>query len=190
MPRNAVGRSRANHWPNFTPSDIIAIKRPYWNDSISRIPMSRIRSNTSLILSAVVWYTLTGVMGVSLHHHLGWHPVAGVSATRVVCHGPANCGIGLSCGGPSRFSMSASPKDGLAHESNLPSVVPDLRPATAAHQWSHCPICQFQVQPRASQAVLPCLCLSHVCWVHPLDPIQWVAFPPDFTWQSRAPPTV
>lgn len=166
------------------------MRRSQRNDPISRIPMSRIRSNTSLILFAVVWYALTGVMGVSLHHYLGWHPVAGASATRVVCHGTANCGIGLSCGGLSRFSMPASLKDGLAQESNLPSLVPDLRPATAAHQWSHCPICQFQVQPRASQAVLPCLCLSHVCWVHALDRTQWVIFSPDFTWQSRAPPTV
>lgn len=166
------------------------MRRSQRNDPISRTPMSRIRSNTSLILFAVVWYALTGVMGVSLHHHLGWHPVAGVSATRVVCHGPANCGIGLSCGGPSPFSMSASPRDGLAHESNLPSLVPDLRPATAAHQWSHCPICQFQVQPRASQAVFLCLSVDYVCWIRSLVAIQWVIFAPDFTWQSRAPPTV
>jgi len=152
--------------------------------------MSRIQSNPSLILFALVWYALTGVMGVSLHHHLGWHPVAGVPATYTVCQGGWHCGMGVAWGGSSCSSTLVSTRRLARNDVEGLSLAPDLRPATNRHQWSHCPICQFQVQPRAPQPVLPCFSVSHVRWASPHDPVQWVAFTPDFSWQSRAPPTV
>ena len=150
--------------------------------------MAKLRSYTSLVFVVTLWYALTGVLGVSLHHHLGWHSLVG----------PAYSG---TCSG--HFSCKASVPQNCSLEIVSSSVFPVERSDLAASQrvsaslrptvgasWSHCPICQFQFQPKTAQLVFRFTTSAHFCGLTSLEPVQQIGFTPDFSWQSRAPPSV
>ena len=150
--------------------------------------MARLRSYTSLILVVTLWYTLTGVLGVSLHYHLGWHSLVG-PAYSGTCNGHFSCKASVFGDCPSQFATSSVFPIERSDLAASQRVSASLRPAVGAF-WSHCPICQFQFQPKTAQLVFRFTTSAHFCGLTSLEPVQQIGFAPDFSWQSRAPPSV
>lgn len=150
--------------------------------------MARLRSHASLILVITLWYTLTGVLGVSLHQHLGWHPLVS-PADSGTCRGRSFCTAGLPAGCTLECGTSSVSPLGRFDLAASWEASPNLR-ATGGTSWSHCPICQFQFQPKTAQLVLRFTSSTPFFRLTSLEPVAQVVFTPDFSWQSRAPPSV
>ncbi|HQF14376.1 MAG TPA: hypothetical protein PLS55_10820 [Thermogutta sp.] len=150
--------------------------------------MPRRRVNIPLILVTTVWYALTAVMGTSLHHHLGWHPVVGTSIRCGGCYG--SCGFKDSEGSYLLYSTAFAKDCNTANIGRHLRMVATFRTTVGAHQWSQCPICQFQVQPRTIQNIFQYVAGTYSHWAPQPSGVALVVFTPDFSWHSRAPPTV
>ncbi|MGQ9562485.1 MAG: hypothetical protein ACUVQG_01120 [Thermogutta sp.] len=150
--------------------------------------MAKLFSRPSLVLVVTVWYTLTGVLGVALHHHLGWHS-PGDFASLGGCISGSACAVSNLADRTGRPIMSSHTSSGLAGVFGIGSLSSYLRP-TVGGSCHNCPICQFQFQPRAPQPVLTWIKPARFRRFTPFNSIQRVVFTPDFAWQSRAPPTV
>lgn len=150
--------------------------------------MVRLFSRPSVVLIVTLWYTLTGVLGVALHHHLGWHS-PGEFGSLGGCISGSACAVTKLADRAGRPITSSPASNGLAEVFPSGSLSSDLRP-TIGGSWHNCPICQFQFQPRAPQPVLTWITPARFRWFTPFNSIQRAIFTPDFAWQSRAPPTV
>lgn len=150
--------------------------------------MARLRSYTSLILVITLWYTLTGVLGVFLHHHLGWHALVG-PADSGTCNGHFFCKVRSPENCPLQFDTSPVFPVKRSDLTAKQRIAASPRPAAGVSR-GHCPICQFQFQPKTAQLVFWFTNSARCPRVIGLDPVQRVIFTLDFSWQSRAPPSV